>query len=106
MTSTPPAPREIWREFHWAFFIDVQGLILALRRFALTLERGVIAAAGRASCNPPPAPRVERSSPAAESLLTSFCTVGTGNPVSAASSDALVLAPPQWRAAALIVTMA
>lgn len=47
MTPTPPAPREIWREFHWAFFIDVQGLILALRRFALTLERGEIAEAGR-----------------------------------------------------------
>lgn len=46
MTRTPPAPREIWQEFHWAFFLNTQGLILCLRRFALLLERGQIDAAG------------------------------------------------------------
>ncbi len=45
-TSRPPAPREIWREFHWAFFLVTQGLILCLRRFELQLDRGDIAAAG------------------------------------------------------------
>ena len=70
------------------------------------LSATVIAAAGRASCNPPPAPRLDRSNPAADSLLTSFCTVGTGRPVSAASSAALVFAPPQWRDAAHIATTA
>lgn len=39
---TPPAPREIWQEFHWAFFLDTQGLILSLRRFALLLDRGAV----------------------------------------------------------------
>lgn len=43
--SAPPAPREIWREFHWAFFLDTQGLILCLRRFESLLDRGEIAAA-------------------------------------------------------------
>ncbi|MFV0474023.1 MAG: hypothetical protein ACK5MQ_07410 [Pikeienuella sp.] len=38
----PPAPREIWREFHWAFFLDTQGLILCMRRLDLLLERGEI----------------------------------------------------------------
>ncbi|OQP87451.1 siderophore biosynthesis protein [Rhizobium rhizosphaerae] len=39
--SPPPAPSPfaIWREFHWAFFLNVQGLIVALRRFRLALER-------------------------------------------------------------------
>lgn len=45
MTRTPPSPREIWQEFHWAFFLDTQGLILSLRRFSLLLDRGDIPAA-------------------------------------------------------------
>jgi len=39
-------------------------------------------------------------------MLTSFCTVGTGRRVSSASCAADTRAPPQWRAAALIVTTA
>ncbi|QCO55742.1 siderophore biosynthesis protein [Pseudorhodobacter turbinis] len=35
---TPPHAREIWREFHWAFFLHTQGMILCLRRFAGCLE--------------------------------------------------------------------
>jgi hypothetical protein len=35
--------------------------------------------------SPPRAPRTALSSPAADILLTSFCTVGAGRPVSAAS---------------------
>ena len=79
--------------------------------------RNAIAAAGRASCNPPCAPRTERSRPAALSMLTSFCTVGTGRPVSSANcaddtrarfrpSASTSDMDPQWRAAALIVTTA
>jgi hypothetical protein len=45
VTDAPPSPREIWKEFHWAFFIDTQGLILCLRRFALLLDRGDVGAA-------------------------------------------------------------
>lgn len=39
MTPNPPTAREIWQEFHWAFFLYTQGLILCLRRFALMLDR-------------------------------------------------------------------
>lgn len=45
MTGSPPSPYAIWREFHWAFFLNVQGLIVALRRFQMQLERGLFAAA-------------------------------------------------------------
>ena len=48
----------------------------------------LIAAAGRASFKPPRAPRTDLSKPAADNLLTSFCTVGSGSPVSSASSVA------------------
>src|SRR3546814_11689888 len=64
------------------------------------MSASVIAAGGRASLSPPPTPRDERISPAAVSLLTSFCTVGTGRPVSSASCPADTRAPPQCRAAA------
>ncbi|WP_050526986.1 hypothetical protein [Pseudorhodobacter aquimaris] len=37
---TPPHAREIWQEFHWAFFLHTQGMILCLRRFADCLDRG------------------------------------------------------------------
>lgn len=40
--TLPPAAHEIWQEFHWAFFLNTQGLILSLRRFALLLDRGDI----------------------------------------------------------------
>ncbi|MBK4215979.1 hypothetical protein JJJ17_08590 [Paracoccus caeni] len=45
MTPTPPAPREIWQEFHWAFFLYTQGLILCLKRFAFLLDANRIDAA-------------------------------------------------------------
>ncbi len=45
MTCIPPPPRQIWQEFHWAFFLNTQGLILCLRRFALLLDRDDIAGA-------------------------------------------------------------
>ena len=35
MTETQP--QTIWRGFHWAFFINVQGLIICLRRFEAQL---------------------------------------------------------------------
>ncbi len=40
MTQTPPAARDIWQEFHWAFFLNTQGLILSLQRFALLQDAG------------------------------------------------------------------
>jgi len=45
MKPTPPTAQEIWREFHWAFFLDTQGLILCMRRLALLLDRGDVAGA-------------------------------------------------------------
>ena len=45
MTAAPPRPREIWQEFHWAFFLDTQGLILCMNRFELLLDRGDLAGA-------------------------------------------------------------
>jgi len=38
MTSTQA--HSIWRSFHWAFFINVQGLIICLRRFEAQLALG------------------------------------------------------------------
>lgn len=40
MSRRPPSPHLIWREFHWAFFIAVQGLIICLRRFEKQLDDG------------------------------------------------------------------
>jgi hypothetical protein len=45
VTAGPPAAHEIWREFHWAFFLKTQGLILCLRRFELCLDRDDLASA-------------------------------------------------------------
>ncbi|MGV2106024.1 siderophore biosynthesis protein [Agrobacterium vitis] len=42
---SPPSPYAIWREFHWAFFLNVQGLIVSLRRFQLSVERGQLTSA-------------------------------------------------------------
>jgi len=72
----------------------------------VTAERILIAAGGRARRKPPPVPRVLSSSPADDNRLTSFCAVGSGTPVSSASSVAFSRAPPQWRAAADIITTA
>lgn len=33
-------PQEIWQGFHWSFFINIQGLIICLRRFDLELIDG------------------------------------------------------------------
>jgi hypothetical protein len=45
MSRQPPSPLAIWREFHWAFFINVQGLIICLGRFEAQLQRGLMKAA-------------------------------------------------------------
>jgi hypothetical protein len=45
MNRRPPSPLAIWREFHWAFFINVQGLIICLGRFETHLQRGLLKAA-------------------------------------------------------------
>src|SRR3546814_13092321 len=55
---------------------------------ASMMSARLIVAGGRASRRPPPVPRSVSINPAAESLLTSFCTVGNGTPVSSASSVA------------------
>jgi len=34
------SPQDIWQGFHWSFFINVQGLILSLRRFEAQLALG------------------------------------------------------------------
>ena len=34
------APQAIWQGFHWSFFINVQGLIISLRRFEAQLALG------------------------------------------------------------------
>lgn len=39
MTNALP-PKDIWQGFHWSFFIDVQALILSLRRFEAQLASG------------------------------------------------------------------
>lgn len=36
----PPSARDIWQEFHWAFFIDTQALILCMKRFGQFYDRG------------------------------------------------------------------
>ncbi len=33
-------PQEIWKGFHWSFFINIQGLIICLRRFEMGLTTG------------------------------------------------------------------
>ncbi|MEM8570011.1 MAG: siderophore biosynthesis protein [Pseudomonadota bacterium] len=45
MSRLPPSAREIWKEFHWAFFIDTQGLILCMKRFERALNQGDLEAA-------------------------------------------------------------
>lgn len=42
MTDSPPLAHAIWREFHWAFFLNVQGLILSLGRFERQLGQGLL----------------------------------------------------------------
>lgn len=37
--------QEIWKGFHWSFFINVQGLIICLRRFECSLALGDLAIA-------------------------------------------------------------
>lgn len=33
-------PQQIWQGFHWLFLVDIQGLIICLRRFELNLTAG------------------------------------------------------------------
>lgn len=69
MTALPPKPRDIWQEFHWAFFIDTQGLILCMKRFALMLERRDIPGA---TIELDAAADIMRASAAAMALAGSF----------------------------------
>ena len=63
---------------------------------ASMMSASEIDAGGRDRRNPPPVPRVLSISPAADNRLTSFCTVGSGTPVSSLSSVAFSRAiPPQ-----------
>ena len=43
MTTVPP--QQIWRGFHWSFFIDIQGLLICLQRFESQLAQGHLAQA-------------------------------------------------------------
>lgn len=45
MSGRRPSPLAIWREFHWAFFLNVQGLIICLGRFEAMLGHGRLRAA-------------------------------------------------------------
>jgi len=50
MSHQPPSALAIWREFHWAFFLNVQGLIICLGRFETKLQRGNLKAAEQELC--------------------------------------------------------
>lgn len=39
---TQAAPQQIWKGFHWLFFIDIQGLIICLQCFEINLALGNI----------------------------------------------------------------
>jgi hypothetical protein len=43
MTTVPS--QQIWRGFHWSFFIDIQGLLICLQRFESQLAQGRLAQA-------------------------------------------------------------
>jgi hypothetical protein len=43
MTAVPS--QQIWRGFHWSFFIDIQGLLICLQRFESQLAQGYLAQA-------------------------------------------------------------
>ena len=36
---------EVWQQFHWAFFVNTQGLIISLGRFEVALEKNELTAA-------------------------------------------------------------
>lgn len=38
-------PQNIWKVFHWSFFVNIQGLIICLSRFEMDLAKGNIPAA-------------------------------------------------------------
>ncbi|MCC5602605.1 siderophore biosynthesis protein [Nostoc favosum] len=42
MNSSKIQPQEIWKGFHWSFFLNIQGLIICLRRFEVELIKGNI----------------------------------------------------------------
>ncbi|MEH1848179.1 MAG: siderophore biosynthesis protein [Nostoc sp.] len=42
MISSKIQPQEIWKGFHWSFFINIQGLIICLRRLEAKLIQGNI----------------------------------------------------------------
>lgn len=65
----PPAAREIWQEFHWAFFLDTQALILCMRRLTLSLDRHQI---GTARIELETAAELMDASAAAMQLAASF----------------------------------
>ncbi|MGR3742642.1 MAG: hypothetical protein ACU0BC_00610 [Pseudooceanicola nanhaiensis] len=68
MTAQSPA-RRVWQDFHWAFFLNTQGLILSLRRFALFLDREDTAAA---RCELETATEIMNASAASMHLAGSF----------------------------------
>jgi hypothetical protein len=117
--TSASAPRMAWFTAVQCGLTLQSGSITQLQLVALTqlviaigpstasiISAKVIAAAGRESWIPPPAPRTERKSPPLVKMLTSFWTVGNAMPVSSESAVADVRTPPQWRAAAPITTTA
>ena len=67
--STLNDAASIWQQFHWSFFINTQGLILAVGRFKNSLERGDIPSARTELTT---AAELLRSSGAAMQLAASF----------------------------------
>ena len=67
--STLNDAASIWKQFHWSFFINTQGLILAVGRFKNSLERGDIPSARTELTT---AAELLRSSGAAMQLAASF----------------------------------
>lgn len=45
LDSSQTLPVQIWKGFHWSFFIQIQGLIICLQRFETSLVSGDVAAA-------------------------------------------------------------
>lgn len=69
MSRQPPSPLAIWQEFHWAFFLDVQGLIICFLRFETFLKGGRWEAAEKELVT---ASRLMTSSSAAMELAAAF----------------------------------
>ena len=44
-SPAPISPQTIWKGFHWSFFINIQGLIVCLRRFEISVAENDLASA-------------------------------------------------------------